>query len=823
MKKFKLLFSALLIFYSAYASANLPDWGRADTLERYSVGPGAIYTKIQFPEYPLYIYLTEIDLTNEHTKIEQVQSNGIVPDTRRETTLNQSIRNTSKGHRVYCATNHDFFTFDTGICIGMNTNDGEVPYSTGWGRSMIAFDKDKTASVFHPKPSTTVKLTDNTTVGVDVFNTNPADGYQGVLYNKYNARNISGDGIFIKIQAEGEWSFNGPDIPCKVLEVSTTPIQSTKTEYVLHFRGAKATLVTGKVKANDVISISQKFLKSKFGTPGENIKTAFHGYPSIINEGKLHEGEYNNFENGREFEVSSRTMLGMSKDGKKIYIMVVDGRSRISKGINCMQMGEYMVNMGAWNVVNFDSGGSSTMVINNELANIPSDAGVQRNVMDTFQAISTAPESDEVESYTFNRPSIAPLRNTSTKLEIFSHNKYGEVLEKDVKGFTYKCFPTSLGTVDANGNFLASNIETSGYVEAEKDGLKTQIRVNIQPIKSIKFSFHKALLDNIDELGFDIIGSLNEKSQTVDPSALTWTNSNPEICTFDNGILKGLKEGEAQIIGQLDNLQDTLNVKVEIGRDSIGIENFNDKASFKVSSDSQGINNINNTDTESPSGWADGMTISVDLSSGRFPTMDMTKNIPIYGIPDSLTILVKASNPFLKNITFYIKGISGTEWLYETAALDFSKEQLISIKANKNHNSDFSIPASEFPISLQKTIFYFKNISKKSSEKIWIRDLRAYYPNKSASSSIEIDEMNNFGYNLVINEDIAKLEYVLSEDATIAMSLYKVNGSKVTDITGGYKLAGEHSQTFGIDTLSKGVYIIQVMINEQSKAIKFIK
>ena len=90
------------------------------------------------------------------------------------------------------------------------------------------------------------------------------------------------------------------------------------------------------------ITISQKLVAGKFGTPPDNILQAFHGYPSIAYEGKLHDGEYNDFENGREYETSCRTMAGMSQDGKTVYFVATE-LSENSAGINCIDIANWML------------------------------------------------------------------------------------------------------------------------------------------------------------------------------------------------------------------------------------------------------------------------------------------------------------------------------------------------------------------------------------------------------------------------------------------------------------------------------------------------
>ena len=75
MKKITSMLAAACIALPAAAAA--PDWGPADTIACYNVGPGMEYTKILYPDMPLLIWYCTIDLTNEYNKIEQVQSNHI--------------------------------------------------------------------------------------------------------------------------------------------------------------------------------------------------------------------------------------------------------------------------------------------------------------------------------------------------------------------------------------------------------------------------------------------------------------------------------------------------------------------------------------------------------------------------------------------------------------------------------------------------------------------------------------------------------------------------------------------------------------------------
>ncbi len=69
-----------------------------------------------------------------------------------------------------------------------------------------------------------------------------------------------------------------------------------------------------------------------------------------------------------------RTSVGMSKDGKTLYLVVVDGRSTAAAGMLCSELGKVHAGLGAHNALNLDGGGSSAMYVAGKgIVNAPSD------------------------------------------------------------------------------------------------------------------------------------------------------------------------------------------------------------------------------------------------------------------------------------------------------------------------------------------------------------------------------------------------------------------------------------------------------------------
>lgn len=75
-----------------------------------------------------------------------------------------------------------------------------------------------------------------------------------------------------------------------------------------------------------------------------------------------------------------RTAIGFSRDSSMLYVLAIDGRSENNGGVTLQDLANIMRRLGAWNAMNFDGGGSTTMVIDGALANRPTDSTGEREV-----------------------------------------------------------------------------------------------------------------------------------------------------------------------------------------------------------------------------------------------------------------------------------------------------------------------------------------------------------------------------------------------------------------------------------------------------------
>lgn len=82
-------------------------------------------------------------------------------------------------------------------------------------------------------------------------------------------------------------------------------------------------------------------------------------------------------------ELHPRTAVGIDRDTNRIFLLVVDGRQKFSRGLTLLELARMLKKLGAEDALNLDGGGSSTMVAEHgpelEVVNSPSD-GWQRLV-----------------------------------------------------------------------------------------------------------------------------------------------------------------------------------------------------------------------------------------------------------------------------------------------------------------------------------------------------------------------------------------------------------------------------------------------------------
>lgn len=100
----------------------------------------------------------------------------------------------------------------------------------------------------------------------------------------------------------------------------------------------------------------------------------------LVKDGALYDLVGNGYttETGYSGQPSGRTSIGQHANGQLI-LAVTDGNTTAGTGVTIKEMSEFMLSKGCVNAMNLDGSGSSTMYVNGELKNSPSD-GQERKI-----------------------------------------------------------------------------------------------------------------------------------------------------------------------------------------------------------------------------------------------------------------------------------------------------------------------------------------------------------------------------------------------------------------------------------------------------------
>lgn len=220
-----------------------------------------------------------------------------------------------------------------------------------------------------------------------------------------------------------------------------------------------------------------------------------------------------------------RTAVGSSQDGKTLYLVAVDGRQSHSIGMTMQELAAFMLEIGSYNAIAMDGGGSTTIVsrepgtLNLAVQNSPSD-GVQRKIPNAIGVFSMAPPSP-LASLSIHTTDPNVFVNTSRAYTVTGYDAYlnpviinPEEIQWEVSGIE--------GTF--NGNVLKPTTYGTGKVTATVGGIKAEYPVYVfgGPVK-LNLSTQNITLISKERKSFTVVGEHSEGyTAPIDPADIQW-------------------------------------------------------------------------------------------------------------------------------------------------------------------------------------------------------------------------------------------------------------------------------------------------------------
>lgn len=616
-----------------------------DTLTyEHQVGPGTTYAKYDLPEIPLKVYVLEMDLTNRYINFETC--NGGDKGVATECPSSMYARNDRPGHDMVAATNGDFYFYQDPIEIGIPRSGqyrANECVTNPVGRAAFVLSPDRKPYIDRVDFAGKLTFGNNSTrihaVNMQRLEWEDTGNDFMLLYtNSYGTKTenrTGGTKVVIKPKSGNFFFSANKNIEAVVEEIYEN------TEGVTDIPEGKA-LLWGRGN-------SEAFLKTL--SVGSEV-TVFLGtnlrdQPGLLTDFKELMGGSNHIimRNGiLEDPIDDRqprTAIGFSSDSTKVYYVVFDGRAAGSAGATMKECGAIFKAIGASNAVNLDGGGSSCMVVNNKIVNNVSD-GVERAVGNGCLLFSTAPVDDVVSNLGFaprayNIPVMAKFQPV-----IYGYNQYGLLKSKNLENVQLTCDP-SIGRINEKGEFIASSTPGAGKITATYNGVSVTQDVMVMPA-DISLRLTSVLIDNVFKYEIEVYGTNGVYKDILDPASMSWSSSDSEVCTVDNGVLKGLKNGEATIECSGNGVSGSMNVVVEISPSRIlPVDPDMDIATWKVTQ-------VGGTGRE-VTPLENGMKITYKGSSGRGYNIKLTKKIKLLSLPDTIRLRINPGDAPITGIT----------------------------------------------------------------------------------------------------------------------------------------------------------------------------
>jgi exopolysaccharide biosynthesis protein len=376
-----LLMWVLLVIAPALAPAAPGASGR-DSLSSVVVEPGVTHISI-LKDGPFAINVLVVDLDSKNLRLESFRPTGLVR------TSEQATRNSREGHVVLAAINADFFSFKTGWPVNIQVQNGEFVFGTQTQRSHLILDEKNRPHIQRTSFEGWVRSLRGKSSAISGINDVHKENAI-ILHTSFSdtATSSTGGGKVISVRLlNASWSV------CDTLRIVVNGMGSHD---LAHIPQGEAALWIGDgtsvSSAGDEVNVGDTLLVYLGIRPEiRNAKTILGGVGMIVANGKpvsdsINVGEKTNvnFLTARH----PRTFVGFDRDTTKLFLCVVDGRQQTSVGMNFREMAEFLLSLGVWNAVNFDGGGSTTMVVRGKIVNSPSDKTGERPVANSLQIIS---------------------------------------------------------------------------------------------------------------------------------------------------------------------------------------------------------------------------------------------------------------------------------------------------------------------------------------------------------------------------------------------------------------------------------------------------
>ena len=267
-----------------------------------------------------------------------------------------------------------------------------------------------------------------------------------------------------------------------------------------------------------------------------------------------------------------RTTLGITKDKRTLILLVVDGRTH-SIGATHNEIGELLKKYGAYNAMNLDGGGSTTMAVQKpfesdmKVVNTLSD-GSQRRVINALGIFNESPVG-KMDKVLIKTETQKLLKGVPVKIEYYGVDTYLNKLNLAERRF--RVTTNDPGGEWKDGYYIPGR---SGDIrfKVTRGRFSTELTLPCTELVELRPSVKNVRIGKGEQVTLKFNGIDNEGNQMFIGAGVQYTVSPKSLGTMKNSIFTASGSGNGYIKCTVGNI--SAYVEVQIGSKEVTMDKF---------------------------------------------------------------------------------------------------------------------------------------------------------------------------------------------------------------------------------------------------------
>lgn len=513
--------SIALILFFLLISSNV--FAENKLLFQEPIAPGVVRYKYQVKRSKgnAEANVIKVDLNNPNAKINTVAGGGTYTN---KATVSQMANRTN----AVALVNGDFFTMQLeGAPQGPSVINGETKSSPAVLNDIWSFgiDSNDKAFIELTKFVGSVTASNGRSYPIDGLNKTKYWYQPSMEYSHQNKIQLYDSFWTAKTRGDkngGEVLLNENNVVEQISYNKGLDMSIPNGKKILQFSGSAIKFIQDNVKVGDKLGIKYNI------EPNRNWKMMIGGHAVLVDNGAVKPYTRDiKFIDG----VRARTAVGISQDGKTVYVVTAEGRTKRSSGLTIAELAKFMQEIGVYKAMNLDGGGSTAMAVRNlgdlnrTRATNPEKNGAERRVVNGLGVYNTSKNTGLIADGKFESD-VDTIVGEQVNLKLKS--AWDEFLNPiDIKTRTYTISDSSNGSNILNGQTylpLTPGKFTINLQADKGDGFSKEVNVaDPSSYNNIKLSTKNNIVKKGSEIKVEAIGEYKGRKINISPRVLNYS------------------------------------------------------------------------------------------------------------------------------------------------------------------------------------------------------------------------------------------------------------------------------------------------------------